>query len=361
MNTLKYYFLMQTVLLITVLQASEPIVLAESLSDYNPTFEVLENGTVLHIDYDGQLALVSTDVPMNSTSFLDDWNPEEYGWANPGRIYDFVLSPDGEYICFCQQVSVPDSLQTGEQYIPGPVLVAICRTDGTDARPLVLSFEAGSGPHFSFTRDSRHIFGSPLMDCLPTPSDFASFVNRDNDDNLIEGFMIDIQDGTRSGGNGSFLGDGFYKNPWSNLVAAGSYPTNMIADAVTGEVFLHDTTCSGLEIIYTWVLPDAGLAEDNYQQILRYSDGTEVTNTDELITVFSRLEDGRYIYTRGGLSHTVLLGHIDWTDFSSSEADTLSGLEDFVDCWARVDATPDGKSLVFDSSYRGELYRYDLP
>ncbi|MCK4807457.1 MAG: hypothetical protein KAT09_07410, partial [Candidatus Aegiribacteria sp.] len=247
---------------------------------------------------------------MKPVSFLNDWNPEEYGWTNPGIIYDFTLSPDGEYICFCQQISVPDNLQTGEQYIPGPVLVAVCRADGTCARPLVLSFEVGSGPHFSFTQDSRHIFGSPLMDCSPTPEDFASFVTRDSDDDFIEGFIIDIQDGTRSGGDRNSLGDGFYKNPWSNLIATGSYQTDMIVDVVTGEVFLHDTTYSGQEIIYTWVLPDAGLAEENYEQILRYSDGTEVINPGEAISVFGRLEDGRYIFSRGGTSHTVLLGHI---------------------------------------------------
>ncbi len=359
---MRYFHLIQTVLLVTVLQASEPIVLTESLSDYNRTFEILENGTVLFINGDEQLTIVSVDNPMKTASFLSDWNPEEYGWANPNSISCFALSPDGEHICFCQQVAVPDSLQTGEQFIPGPVLVAVCRTDGTGGKPLTLSFDVGGGPNFDFTQDSRYIFGSPLMDCLPIPEDFVSFVTRENDDNLIEGFMIFIQDGTRSGGNGSILGDGFYKNPWSNLIATGSYPTDMIADVVTGEVFLHDTTCSNQEIIYTWVLPDAGLAETDNNQILRYSDGTEIINPGEPISVFGRLQDGRYIFIRGGISHTVLLGHIDWTDFSSPEAETLSGLEDFIDLWTRVDATPDGKFLVFASdSHSRELYRYDLP
>ncbi len=356
---MKYLHLIQTVLLVTAIHASEPIVLAESLSDYNSLLQVLENRTALYINDDGQLTLVRIDVPMKTISFLNGWNPEEYGWSNPGRTYDFALSPDGEYICFCQQVSVPDHLQAGEQYIPGPVLVAVCRVDGTGARPLVLSFEVGGGSHFSFTQDSRHIFGSPLLGCPATPEDFASYITRENDDYLIEGFIIDIQDGTRSGGNGDILGDGFYKNPWSNLVAAGSYPSNKIADVVTREIFLHDTTYSGQEIIYTWVLPDAGLAEDNYQQILRYSDGTVVINPGEPISVFGRLEDGRYIFSRGGDSHTILLGPIDWTDFSCSEAETLSGLEDFIDRWTRVAVTPDGKSFVFSSC--GELYRYDLP
>ncbi len=143
MNDLKCLVLVQTLLLVTAVSASEPVILSESLSDYNPFFEVLENGTVLYIDYDGQLTLVSIDDPMKTASFLNDWNPEEYGWANPGRISNFVFSPYGEYICFCQQVSVPDSLQTGEQYIPGPVLVAVCRTDGTGCRILALSFDAG--------------------------------------------------------------------------------------------------------------------------------------------------------------------------------------------------------------------------
>lgn len=357
---MKYLLLIQAVLLVTAIHASELVVLAESLSDYSTAFDVLENGTVLYIDGNRQLTLVSIDVPMITRSFLNDWNPEEYGWANPGRIYDFALSPDGEHICFCQQVAVPDSFQIGEQYIPGPVLVAVCRADGTDARPLVLSYEIGAGPLFSFTNDSRHIFGTPLMGCSPTPEDFASYYTRDNDYNLIEGFIIDIRDGTRSGGIAEILGDGFYKNPWSNLIATGSYPTNMIADVVTGEVFLHDTTYSNREIIYTWVLPDAGLAEDDYQQILRYSDGTEVINPGEPISVFVRLEDGRYIFSRGGNSHTVLLGHIDWSDFSSEEAETLSGLEDFIDRRTRVAASPDGKSLVF-GSYSLGLYRYDLP
>ncbi|RKZ06502.1 hypothetical protein DRQ25_13785 [Candidatus Fermentibacteria bacterium] len=349
------------VLMVTAVQASETVVLADSLSDYNRSFEVLANGTVLYIDNDGELTLVSIDTPMKTVSFLNDWNPEEHGWANPGMIICFDLSPDGEHICFCQQVSVPDNLQTGDQYIPGPVLVAVCRADGTGARPLVLSFEVGSGPHFRFTQDSRHIFGSPLLECPATPEDFASFVTRDNDNDLIEGYIVDIQDDTRSGGNGGTLGDGFYKNPWSNLIATGSYPTDMIADAVTGEVFLHDTTYSGNEIISNWVLPDAGLAEDDQQQILRYSDGTEVVNPGEPVSVFGRLEDGRYVFSRGGTSHTVLSGHIDWTDFSSEDAETLSGLEDFIDLWTRVAATPDGKTLIFSSGSNRELYRYDLP
>ena len=360
MNILKYLVFIQIVLLVSTLHASEPVLLAESLSDHNRTFEVLQNGTVLFIDADGQLTLVSIDVPMKTRSFLNDWNPEEYGWANPGMIICYDLSPDEEHICFSQRVSVPDNLQTGEQYIPEPVLVAVCRTDGTGSKLLVLSFEGSEGPHFRFTQDSRHIFGSILLECPATPEGFASYVTRDNDDDLIEGYIVDIHDDTRSGGNRDFLGDGFYKNPWSNLIAAGSYPTDMIADVVTREVFLQDTTNSGQQIIYAWVLPDAGLAENDNQQILRYSDGTEVINPGEPISVFGRLEDGRYIFSRGGDSHTVLLGHIDWTDFSCTDAETLSGLEDFIDRWTRVAASPDGKSLVFASDSR-ELYRYDLP
>ncbi len=361
MDIVKCLHVISVVLIVTSIYASDPVVLADSLSDYNRSFEVLANGTVLYIDDDGKFTLVSIDVPMKTVSFLNDWNPEEYGWVNPGMIICFDLSPDGEYICFCQQVSVPDNLQTGDQYIPGPVLVGVCRADGTGARPLVVSFEVGSGPHFRFTQDSRHIFGSPLLECPATPEGFASFVTRDNDDDLIEGYIVDIQDGTRSGGNGYILGDGFYKNPWCNLIATGSYPTDMIADAVTGEVFLRDTTYSGNEIICNWVLPDAGLAEDGNQQILRYSDGTKVVNPGEPVSVFGRLEDGRNVFSRGGISHTVLLGLIDWTDFSSEDADTLSGLEDFIDLWTSVDATPDGKILVFSSGSSRELYRYDLP
>ena len=368
-DALKYMYLIQTVLLVSGVLASQPIVLIESTSDIWHDFVVLGDGTVLFIDSDDQLALVNIYDPQETGAFLQDWDPKMYGWRSGrgGTMCRLALSPDGEYVCFVQVVGVPEGYQTEEEYIPGPHMNVVCKADGTGAKPLGLSLLLdGYSADFSFTQDSRHIFGPGTMGCIVTAPDYVSFFTGE-DRTLGEsgGFMVDIQDGTRSGDyyiNEIYLGHG-YNNPWSNLTTVGGGewedPNYIIADVVTQEVILQDTTCSEHSIVNCWVLPDAGLAEDDHQQILRYSNGTEVINPGEPISVFGRLEDGRYIFSRGGNSDTILLGSIDWTDFSCSDADTLSGLEDFMNPWTRFSATPDGNSLVF--YYYSTLYRYDLP
>ena len=338
--------------------AERPLLLADSLSPYFTGFVLLESGLVLFIDHDGDLCRVDIGDPMSVEPLDMDWSPEEAGWARPGQISFIKGSQDGSLICFGQQVSVPDDLQNAEMYTPGPITVLVASTDGSDCRMLALVFEVGGGPNFDFTMDSEYIYGQPILGCLPNPADYMAYWSGD-DGPEIEGFIIDVLSGERSGGNGAVLGDGYYANPWSDLTAAGAYPPNVIVDITTQEVLLESAAGDNADIISTWVLPDAGLAWKDDSQILRYADGREVHNPAEDILIYGRLSDGSYLFSIDSYQAPVLCGKINWETFDVADADTIDGLDGYLGPWASIRETPDGNGLLFESS--NSLYLINIP
>ncbi len=326
-------------------------VLVDSLSPYAPDFVLLEDGRIYYIDTDERIRIADTGDPEVSWSYASEYSPVMDGWGYVGTVRGLMLSPDGSTLCWLEQVTVPDELQPEEGYVPGPICIVAATPDGADGRILGLSFDVGGGPGFSFTRDSRYVFGSPLLDCPPNPEDYVAYFADEAEYEGMEGFMIDVVTGERSGGRGDLLGDGFNPNPWSDLVASGWYPPNMIADVTTGEVLLEDTTVNTPAIISTWVLPDAGLARSTDGQVLRYADGREVPVPGGEISFYGAVGEGDYLFSMDG-GETLLLGGINWSVPGPAEHDTLTGIPGPLHGWSRAKGLPGGGGFVLRSGSR---------
>jgi hypothetical protein len=283
-----------------------------------------------------------------------DWSPAEDGWEWSGEVMLLTGSRDGELLCLGLCVGLPDSLMPAGADAPGPLMLVVCGPAGTDARPLALSVLVGGGPRFGFTTDSRYLYGSPILDCEPLPGEYRDLL-AGSWPGSSDAHLIDVSDGSRLGRCAGILADGFLSNPHSDLVAAGAYPPDLILDAGSGEVLLEDSTGGG--ILYEWVLPDAGLAREGDRQVLRFADGRTRRNPDGEVRVHLRLDDGRYLFSRGG-SHEVLLGTIDWSDFSSPDSGRLPALsEEMVD--GVIVQSGDSDMILF--VWEGNLWVYRCP
>lgn len=352
--------MMIVLLLATVsVYSNEPVLLTDRISSYCDGFVLLETGTVVFVDSHGRLCSVDIHAPMEVDKIECEWGLEELGWVSPGWIGRLDGSSDGSLILFTQQVSVPDSLQNPERRVLDPVCLVVASPDGSGGRALALSIEVGGGPQFDFTEDSRFVFGLPILSCLPIPDDYLTYWRNPGGDSLLTGFMIDVETCERSGGNGAFLGDGFYKNPMSDLAAVGGFVPFSVADIITGEILLEDTCDFQNAIIETWVLPDAGLAWRGDTQVLRFADGREIINPGEELVVYETLGDGRSIYSFDYPPSEVLLGTMDWNSFTPEDTSVLAGLEDYLHPYGIVAQTSDGEGIVFESN--GYLYYAAIP
>jgi len=304
-----------------------PLRLPLQTSGYCRTLQPLAGGGVAYVDSSLQPMVLSTD-SLISHSLEPDWSPADDGWDWSGEVMLLESSPDGSLVCLGLRVGLPDSLHPDGHYAMDPILLVVCAADGSDARPLGLTLLVGGGPRFEFTADSRFLYGSPLLDCDPHPRAYRSA--------LMEGMpsssgqhLIEVAAGSRSGSCAGPLADGFIPCPWSDLAAAGAYPPDLIVDVTSGEVLVEDSTGGG--ILHEWVLPNAGLAWEDNRQVLRFADGRTWTNPGEEIRVHLRLDDGRYLFSRGP-SREVYLGEIEWRDFSAAGAVRLPDLtESMVD------------------------------
>lgn len=343
------------------MHSREPVILADSLETYygSTTFLTLDDGILLFVNSDEQIYRMDISDPASARPFDCDWDPEAIGWSHPTNTLLQAKSLCGSLICFTQQVHFPDSLQTYETSIPGPVAVVVSDTDGSNARIIALSFDIGSSPDFRFTSDSKYIFGGLILRCLPTPEHFAAYVVREDESQVLRGYLIDVETGARSGDGECVMNDGYGVNPWSDLATTGGYPPTMIVDVVTQEILIEDSNVGSSGIINRWVLPDAGLANKDGTQVLLYSDGTEVTNPGNDISIYAVLSDGRYMFSYDSDRELLLLGNIDWDTFESLDADTLQGLEEYNMRYCRILENMDDEWLILVDGWT--LYSYELP
>ena len=337
----------------------EPALLASGLSWWYPCYSVLPDGTVIFRNSDGEIRSLDPLHPASDTVIRPDWSPREHGWKFSGNDGLLRASPDGSTILFTRNLLVPDALQP-DDCVPGPVGVFLCDPDGGNTRLVALSMEVGGGPDFQFTRDGSRFYGSPILPCPPTPEGMVEYwtgMMRGSPEPASPGYLVSTADGSRSGGSGGFLGDGFFPNPWSDLAACGAWPPDMMANAATGEVLLELPFDGSLPcvIIENWVLPDAGLSHDDLGQILRYADGRTVRNPGPDIAVHGRLSDGRFLVSYGHRG-PLLTAAADWETFTVTPEDTLHGTAGLT---GQVQELPSGAAVVFR---RGDgLYLMELP
>ncbi len=332
-------------------------VLCDSVDTYSSDVVITDWGAILFLRGDGEMAILNPDYSGEPITFQVDLGWELNRWEGTGRVLSLSGSASGRLICFTQYIFVPSELAADENgYIPSPLAVVCCRSDGTRPQVLGLSIDAGGGPRFDFSRDEDFVYGSPWLECPPDPEEYISYVTETDYSSLTPFLRVELETGDHSG-NPDLLGDGFLPNPYSDLVAAGWYPPNVIADVTTGEVLLQDTSICSPAIIDSWVLPDAGLAEtEEGGQVLRYANGTQVANPGDRIDVYCMLDDGRYVFTVDG-GTTVLAGEIDWSDFSyrAVEVPWLNGIYPGT----VLHPIPGDNRLVFEKD--GKLILASLP
>lgn len=283
--------------------ASQPVFLTSGINDYVKSLVALPDGRVLFVDNDSNFWTVSCDSPGEKEEWLSSWDYSADGWGNVIRVSWLSGSWDGERICYAVTVTAGECIHV-------PEMVLICDSDGSNAEPVALSCDVGSGPQFDFTMDSRYLYGNPILYCSPDPESYIEPIT--SREEYPPADMIEISTGERSYHSG-VLSDGYYPCPFSDIVSGASYPPSMIYDMNSSEVLL-EVSDDESPIIDKWVLPDAGLATRGGSQFLRYSDGTEISNPREEITVYAMLADGRYFYSFDD-GDTVFLAEINWDSF----------------------------------------------
>lgn len=345
--------------------AAEPVLIASNLSNYHPGFVVLPDDTVIYRDSDGNLHSVNPADPASDTVIEADWDPADHGWEFCGQDGLLRSSPDGSMLLFTSNLRVPDSLQTAGRYVPGPAGVFISAPDGSGTRLVALSMEVGSGPDFQFIRSGDRFYGSPLLECPPTPQGFVEYWFREETNPEFEGYLVDPFDGSRSGGPAAFLGDGFFPNPWSDLAACGAWPANLIANTATGQTILELPPSDGMQaaIIDQWVFPDAGLSTEGDCQLIRYSDGTATRNPGPPIRLHGRLADGRFLLSYGQ-GEPLLVADVNWYTFELEGVESHPGIGALMMPMSWAVELPSRGAIIFRSEkglYLAELQDSGAP
>lgn len=329
-----------------------PTVLPARTSRYCRTLVPTDRGTVIYVSREGEP--MELDPRTGESSPLGvDWEAASDGWTDPGEVILLEGSPDGRLLCLGIPVSIPDSLGQDHGLVPGPMVLLVCGSDGTGARPLALSMLVGGGPDFTFASDSRFICGHPIIGCPPRPADYVSHWTAEGPGSA-DAHLIDVNDGSLHGGCRGLLSDGFIPSPWSDLAAAGAYPPDLVVDFLECEVLCRDTTGGG--ILHTWVLPDAGLGREDGRQVLRRADGTVRVNSGPAMRMHTRLEDGRYLWSREG-ADTVWLGRVSWPEFAEAGPQTpLPGISP-DSLGGQVLEVPGAGAVVYTRGESVRLYR----
>jgi len=314
----------------------------------------LNDGKVLFVDDQSRFRTVSCSPEFVVEEWTPSWDPATDGWAGSGRICSLSGSSDGGLVCFTMAVDPGNG--TG-----WPLAVIVCESDGSDARPLALSYEVGGGPQFDFTLDSESIYGSPIVGCR---SETCCYQDRED---YLAGFdsgldplhvdMIEIDTG-RATHHDVCQDYGYNDCPWSDLVGNGGDSAFRVYDVVRCASLFELEERSAYSVIDTWVLPDAGLAFTENGQILRFADGREIANPGDMLVAYARLDDGRYLYS---FDHgtTVMLGNMDWERFRGMDPvlqPELSGVLPWESWYG--DVVVQGETLYFaggDSLFRCTL------
>ncbi len=306
-----------TGIMMVVLLASQPVFLASDINDYVKSLVALPDGRVLFVDNNSDFWAVSCDLPGEKEEWLSFRDHSAYGWADVIRVSWLSGSWNGEKICYAVTV-------TAGEDVHAPELVLVCESDGSNAEPVALSFNVGSGPQFDFTMDSRFLYGNPLLSCSPDVNSYVELTEGSSE--LPWADMIEIATGERS--YHGVLSDGYYACSFSDIVSGASYPPSVIYDMNSSKV-LFEVSGDESPVIDMWVLPDAGLVTIGDNQFLRYSDGREILNTGDEITVYAVVGDGRYLYSQDN-ADAIFLAEIDWDNFQTFNPVEQPGLTGFI-------------------------------
>ncbi len=323
-----------TGIMMVVLLASQPVFLASDINDYVKSLVALPDGRVLFVDNNSDFWTVSCDLPGEKEEWLSFWDHSAHGWADIIRVSWLSGSWNGERVCYAVTVT------TGED-VHAPEMVLVCDSDGSNAEPVVLSFNVGSSPRFDFTMDSRFLYGNLILSCSPDVKSYVELTEGSSEFPTAD--MIEIATEERS--YHGVLSDGYYACPFSDIVSCASDPPSVIYDMNSSEVLL-EVSDDESPVIDRWVLPDAGLVSSDDSQFLRYSGGREILNTGDKITVYAVVGDGRYLYSRDN-ADAIFLAGIDWDNFQPFNPVEQPGLTGYIRSRSRRAYAVQGDVLYF--------------
>ena len=285
---------------------------AVDVSEYCPELVPLSGERVLFADTDGDLWTVRADTDYEVEPWEPRWDWQDLGWTEIVSLSYLTGSSDGELVCCGFTVRSPvDS-------VPCPEAIVVFDSEGVNGRAVALSFNIGCGPLFDFTKDSKSIYGVPILSCEPDAESFIEMYSGDQEYEPAD--MVNMLSGERSYHDG-YLSDGFFASPLSDIVCCG-YPPCVFYDMKSSEALFEINDGYSI-LIDKWVLPDAGVVSTPSGQVLRYVDGTEVLNSGEPIDFYLVLPDGEYLC---GFSDKVFLCSMNWENFSLVDPVTQTDL-----------------------------------
>ena len=322
-------------------------------------FTVLSETGILAADMEGSFQLIDINSPQASQAWVPDWDPTEYGWGRATTLVRLTSSSDGELVCFAQFLAIPEDVLGPDEYVAWPLAVVVCNSDGSDARIVALSQDAGGGPGFDFTTDGSYLYGQPFLRSGVYLEDYLAWHEGTATGGDPEGFTrIDVTTGARDGGDVD-LSDGYVSCPWSDLVAAPDYwELRGIYDMATLEL-LHDAGSTSYGAV-KWVTDNALLVSGDGCQALVLPDGRVHENSgSDPIEIYCRMPSGAYFFTTDGIS--VQFGSIDWRTFSPLQSCYIPELDGTLDSWASPLPTPDGSGIVYYAYLHGGLCYPPVP
>lgn len=303
-----------------------------------------DTNAVLYADTQGKLWTQAIGQPR--LAWQHNWSALADGWDRVGRIVVLKVSPDGQWVCFAQEVGANIARITGgkpvDAWLQGQeeawaVAVVLARADGTAARAVGLSIEVGGGPDFDFTMDSQRLFGQPFEPCLPDAPHYVEYASVIWEVPPIEYFnYVEVPTGDRGWLEELPISDGYWKCPYSdNFRAENNWYDVHEFSTFAGGGIIGQYNCplpEGYGMMHGWVLQDAVLLSQADGQGLLYVDGQYKPAPHAVCEMYCWLPDGTYIYSDND-GAALNYGKVDWGSFTVDWHLPLPGLELLSYAW----------------------------
>lgn len=304
--------------------------------------------TLLVTGENGQLLTLA--LPGGALSHWEcSWNAATAGWADPGPVRLLSASNDGHYVCFLQQVALPEEYELQYEGMRYTMVAVLARADGTEARCVALSIEVGGGPEFAFSTDGSRLYGTPMLQCDPTPQAYASFINNDTFAPQEDSFnYIETATGKRGFLPGLDIDDGFWKCPYSDSyrVENNWYAHHNFANLATGEKLgSYSVPDEQSSTVYGWVLPGALFISYGTTYGLVYTDGSFRQAPRNGLNVHCWLPDGSYLVSQDN-GRRVRHARIDWDSWHIGPVHTLPGIS--FKGWETITSLPDSSGVIIN-------------
>ena len=334
--------------LITMLFSNITFASVTELGDNIALAVPLSADTVLCSDAEHNLVLLNLPGGEH-TPWLGVWDYQAEGWIEDGHIATLCASPDLEWVCYSVGVGLPETEAIDYEGMRWALAVVLARADGSESKCVALSIEVGGGPEFAFTQDSKRLVGSPMLQCEPTPEEYAFHINREPKAEYAPIFnCIDVESWQPDLIPNLDIGDGFWKCPYSDYyrIENNWYAEHNFSCFATGGVTGSWATPDGMDCrVYGWVLPDAMLAESGGKTGLLLATGGIQLAPRYGLQVYCWLPDNTYLLREkeGG---PMLHAWMDWERWLVVAAQLVPDYPDIA--WAMLTPLPDSSGVLIN-------------